>query len=157
LVFTPTLYCNVSDIWMETSKWRRMMVSLAGLWVELVIAAICTHLWWFSATGLFHSLCLNLMIVCSVNTFVFNGNPLLRYDGYFVLSDWLEIPNLQQQSMGMLRAKLSNWFCGFDGGEATGLPPGRQWILLGYGSAALFYRLSLTILVMWGLYRWLSP
>ncbi|MEI8017634.1 MAG: hypothetical protein WCH39_05495 [Schlesneria sp.] len=99
LVFTPCLYCNVSDIWMLSSKWQRMAVSAAGIAIEATIAAACTFLWWFSEPGLFHSICLNLMIVCSVSTVVFNGNPLLRYDGYFILSDWLEIPNLYPQSV----------------------------------------------------------
>jgi putative peptide zinc metalloprotease protein len=157
LVFTPTLYCNVSDVWMVKDKWKRIAVSVAGMWVEAVIAATCTLLWWLSAPGLFHSLCLNLIFLCGVSTFIFNGNPLLRYDGYFVLSDWLEIPNLQQQAAATIRARLCQTFCGFDPGEGTDLSSRRQSSLLAYGLASAGYRLMLAFLILWGIYHWLSP
>ena len=155
LVMTPTLYCNVSDMWMVRDKWKRIAVSAAGMWVEATIAAVCTILWWFSTPGLFHSLCFNLMFLCSVSTIVFNGNPLLRYDGYFILSDWLEIPNLQQQSLGQLRAGLAKWFCGIPNRDVHTAP--RRVLLTGYGIAALAYRLMLTFLILWSLYLWLQP
>src|SRR5262249_36200893 len=68
LVFTPCLYCNVSDSWMLPSKWQRIAIAAAGMYVELFLAAACTLLWWFSAPGIFNSLCLNTMLVCSVGT-----------------------------------------------------------------------------------------
>lgn len=157
LVFTPTLYCNVSDIWMLKSKWQRIAVSAAGMWVEAVIAAICTLLWWFSEPGLFHSLCLNVMFLCGVSTFLLNGNPLLRYDGYFVLADWCEIPNLQQQSMAAVRNQLSRWFCGFELDDSGGLTVRRHLGLLTYGVASSIYRVLITSLMLWGLYHWLKP
>ena len=92
LVMTPCLYCNVSDSWMLPSKWQRAMIGAAGMYVEVIIASICTFLWWYSKPGLLNQLCLSTMFVCSVSTIVFNGNPLLRYDGYYILSDMLEIP-----------------------------------------------------------------
>ncbi len=157
LVFTPTLYCNVSDIWMVRNKWQRIAVSAAGMWVEAVIAATCTLLWWFSVPGLFHSLCLNLMILCGVSTFVFNGNPLLRYDGYFVLADWLEIPNLQQQAAMAVRGQLSSWFCGFDAEASDDRLTHHYWGLLAYGVASSAYRVLLTFFILWGLHHWLEP
>lgn len=157
LVFTPTLYCNVSDMWMVSDKWKRIAVSAAGMWVEAVIAAACTLLWWFSAPGLFHSMCLNLMFICGVSTFLFNGNPLLRYDGYFVISDWLEIPNLQQQSAGAIRGWLSSWFCGIPDYWASHESRGRRSMLITYGLASVAYRVMLTFLILWSLYYWLQP
>ncbi|MBS0206525.1 MAG: hypothetical protein JSS49_26855 [Planctomycetes bacterium] len=157
LVFTPTLYCNVSDMWMVRDKWQRIAVSAAGMWVEAVIASTCTLLWWFSAPGLFHSLCLNLMFICGVSTIVFNGNPLLRYDGYFVLADWLEIPNLQQQSAATVRGWLAWWFCGFGDRGDKGQPFSRTGLLLGYGFASMIYRTMLTFLILWSLHLWLAP
>lgn len=157
LVFTPTLYCNVSDIWMLKSKWQRIAVSAAGMWVEAVIAAVCTLLWWFSEPGLFHSLCLNVMFLCGVSTFLLNGNPLLRYDGYFVLADWCEIPNLQQQSTAAVRNQLSRWFCGVDLGDMASLSGRRHLGLLTYGMASSIYRVMVTSLMLWGLYHWLKP
>ena len=103
LVFAPCLYCDVSDSWMFVSKWRRAAVAAAGIYVEVVLAAIAAALWWSSEPGLFNALCFNVMLVGSINTFLFNGNPLLRYDGYYVLSDLIEIPNLAEQSSTALR------------------------------------------------------
>src|SRR5262249_12722130 len=99
LCLSPCLYCNVSDAWTMPSKWHRIIISFAGIYVELIIAAIATFVWWNSASHPFvYNLSLSLMIVCSVSTVVFNANPLMRYDGYYVLADWLEIPNLRERS-----------------------------------------------------------
>ena len=98
LVLTPCLYCNVSDSWMLPNKWHRAWIGAAGMYVEIVIASICTFLWWFSEPGLLNQLCLSTMFVCSVSTMMFNANPLLRYDGYYILADVMEIPNLRQKA-----------------------------------------------------------
>src|SRR5262249_51552197 len=87
LVFTPCLYCNVSDSWMLPGRRERILISAAGVIAELVLAAVAAFLWWFSQPGLVNSICFNVMLVCSVTTLAFNANPLLRYDGYFVLAD----------------------------------------------------------------------
>ena len=157
LVFTPCLYCNVSDIWTLPNKWKRMAVSAAGIMVEATIAAICTFLWWFSEPGLFHSICLNLMVVCGVSTLLFNGNPLLRYDGYFILSDWLEIPNLQQQGAETVRRRLANWYFGSDRSMLRPASIRQETILFAYGIASSVYRVTLTFSVLWVLHRWLAP
>lgn len=157
LVFMPTLYCNVTDIWMVRDKWKRIAVSAAGLWVEAVIASVCTLLWWFSAPGLFHTLCLNLMFLCGISTFVFNGNPLLRYDGYFVLADLLEIPNLQQRSASAVRERIANWYCLPSQFSDENSPLHRQWLLVLYGIASMLYRTMLTFVILWSLYQWWRP
>ena len=157
LLLTPCLYCNVSDAWTLNSKWKRMSVSAAGIAVEATLAACCTFLWWFSEPGLFHSICLNLMFVCGVSTFLFNGNPLLRYDGYFMLSDWLEIPNLQQQSAESVRGHLANWYFGigrrFDRAGSSHSDMG----LFVFGVASTVYRTILTFSILWLLFRWFEP
>ncbi len=114
LFFTPCLYCNVSDAWLFPGKWPRIAVSAAGIAVEVFLAAIATFLWWFSIPGVFNTLCLNIMIVCSLNTLLINGNPLLRYDGYYVLADLLDVPNLGQQSRWLLGRLLAGFFLGSD-------------------------------------------
>ena len=112
LVFTPCLYCSVSDSWMFPSKWRRMAVAAAGIYVELVLAAIGFFLWWSTQPGTFNALCLNLAIVCSVSSFLLNGNPLLKYDGYYVLADFVETPNLWQRSRNLVFGGLRQWCTG---------------------------------------------
>src|SRR5262249_34700948 len=77
LCFSPCLYCNVSDAWTLPNKWQRIIISAAGIYVELIIAAISTFVWWNSSSHPFvHNLSLSLMVVCSVSTVVFNANPL---------------------------------------------------------------------------------
>ena len=157
LVFMPTLYCNVSDVWMVQDKWKRIAVSSAGMWVEAVIAATCTLLWWYSTPGLFHSMCLNVMFICGVSTFVFNGNPLMRYDGYFVLADWLEIPNLQQQSMAAVRTRLAQWYCFPDNPGTAKRFRTVNGCSFPTESRRQPIALPLTFLILWSLYRWLRP
>jgi putative peptide zinc metalloprotease protein len=98
--FLPLLYCDVSDSWLQRDRIRRMHVAAAGIAVELFLAAIFGLLWLASVPGMLHSFFLNVMLLCSLNTVLVNGNPLLRYDGYYVLSDLLQIPNLGPQARG---------------------------------------------------------
>ena len=73
-------------------------IGAAGMYVELILATIATFIWWYAEPGWIQDLSLQIMLVCSVSTVLFNGNPLLRFDGYYILSDLLEIPNLYQKS-----------------------------------------------------------
>ena len=126
LVLTPCLYCNVSDAWRFPNKWHRIIVSAAGIYVELILAALATFGWWFSEPGLFHSLCLSVMVVCSINTVVFNGNPLLRYDGYYILADLVEAPNLAERA-GMVFRRIVAGLVGDRPQYEDPLMPERNW------------------------------
>ncbi len=77
LVLTPCLYCNVSDSWMLPNRWHRAAIGAAGMYVELVLASICTFIWWFTEPGPLNYICLNVMFISSVSTIMFNANPLL--------------------------------------------------------------------------------
>src|SRR5919109_97265 len=115
LCFSPALYCNVSDAWVLPNKWHRIIISSAGIYVELIIAAIATFVWWNSASHPFvNNLSLSLMVVCSVSTVVFNGNPLMRFDGYYILADWLEIPNLRDRSNRYLQRLVTEYCLGIE-------------------------------------------
>ncbi len=157
LAFTPCLYCNVSDSWMLPNKWHRVAVSAAGMYVELNLAAVCTFLWWFSVPGLLNSLCLNMVFVCSVSTLVFNGNPLLRYDGYFILADILEIPNLRQQSNTYARQSAARWFLGINQTNDRLLTDRRHGLLGAYFVASLVYRLFVIAAILWFVNAFLKP
>jgi putative peptide zinc metalloprotease protein len=99
LVFTPLPYVDATSAWAFGSKWRRAMVGMAGMLVEMFFAAIAAIAWTQTPSGTpLHGLCFNIMFIAGVSTLIFNGNPLLRYDGYYILSDLLEIPNLWQRS-----------------------------------------------------------
>lgn len=157
LVFMPCLYCNVSDAWMLANKWHRVAISGAGIAAEVVMAAICTLLWWSSEPGLFNSVCLNLMFVCSVSTVVFNGNPLLRYDGYYVLSDIVEVPNLHQQAASVAHSAGARWGLGIDRPLARLLPGrGHGWLGI-YWIASTAYRWAVVLAIAWLLSQALKP
>jgi len=157
LVLTPCLYCNVSDSWMLPSKWKRAAIGGAGMYVELVIASLATFLWWFSQPGMLNYLCLNIMFVCSASTILFNANPLLRYDGYYILSDLTEIPNLRQKASTILRRTLGSWMLGLPEPFDPFLPQRRQWLFALYAVAAAAYRWVLAFSIFWLLYRMFEP
>ncbi|MEM1304732.1 MAG: site-2 protease family protein, partial [Planctomycetota bacterium] len=141
LVLTPCLYCNVSDSWMLPSRWKRAAIGAAGMYVEVVLAAVCTFVWWFTDSDtLLNKLCLNVMFISSVSTILFNANPLLRYDGYYILSDLLEIPNLRQKAQQILSRTLGEWCLGLEPPEDPFLPKRNQgWFAL-YTVASAAYR-----------------
>ncbi len=157
LVLTPCLYCNVSDSWMLPNKWHRAWIGLGGIFVELVLASIATFIWFSSEPGLLNSLCLNTMFIASVSTIIFNGNPLLRYDGYYVLADVLEIPNLRQKATMVLSRKAGEWFLGMEPNEDPFLPERKQLLFALYSIAAAFYRWLVVFSILWFLYRVFMP
>jgi putative peptide zinc metalloprotease protein len=157
LILTPCLYCETSDSWMLRSKWRRMAIAAAGIYVELVLAASATFAWWFSQAGLFNSVAFNLMTVCSVSTLMFNGNPLLRFDGYYVLSDWLEIPNLQQKSTKLLQQTVARWCLGMPIESDAFMPRRRLWLFRLYAIAAFCYRWVVMAVILMTLNSFLEP
>ncbi len=140
LVFTPCLYCNVSDSWMLPNKWHRVFIGAAGMYVELILASIATWLWWFSEPGMFNFLCLSVMFICSVSTVMFNGNPLLRFDGYYIMMDILEIPNLRQKSTEILKRWFQQYCLGLELQENPFLPHRNKWAFALYTIAAVTYR-----------------
>jgi putative peptide zinc metalloprotease protein len=156
LVFTPCLYCDVSDSWMLPNKWKRAAIGAAGMYVEVVMAAVATYLWWNSHAGVFNQICLDVMFVSSVSTILFNANPLLRYDGYYILSDVLEIPNLRQKANSILGRIASHWCLGIKQPEDPFLPQRKLgWFAL-YAVASSLYGwfVSLSIfLFVWNVFK----
>jgi putative peptide zinc metalloprotease protein len=153
LVFTPCLYCNVSDSWMLPNKWQRAMIGAAGMYVELLIAGLATFGWWFSNEGMFNYLCLSTIFVCSVSTLLFNANPLMRYDGYYILSDLTEIPNLRQKATSILGRKLGKWCLGFKEYEDPFLPRRHQLFFAFYSIAATAYMWIVSVSILFFLYH----
>ena len=98
LVLMPVPYVDASAATVMRSRWRRALVGAAGMLVELIVAALAFYVWLAVEPGLVRAVCFNVMIVAGVSTLVFNGNPLLRYDAYYILADLIELPNLAQQS-----------------------------------------------------------
>ena len=157
LVFTPCLYCDVSDSWMLPSKWQRAAIGAAGMYVELILASLATFLWWNSHAGIFNQLCLDVMFVSSVSTLLFNGNPLLRYDGYYILSDLLEIPNLRQKATNVLGRLASRWCLGIKQPDDPFLPQRHLGLFALYAVASSAYGWLITASIFLFVWRVLEP
>ena len=157
LVFTPALYCNVSDSWMLPSKWQRAAIGAGGIYVELVLASLCTWVWWFSEPGMLHHLCLNVMFISSVSTIMFNANPLLRYDGYYILSDLMEVPNLWEKSRLILHQALGKWCLGLKPRSVPLLPTRKKFWLCVYAVLSSVYRWFVTFSILWFLNEVFKP
>jgi putative peptide zinc metalloprotease protein len=156
LFFFPCLYCDVSDCWRIPSKWKRIAISAAGIYVELLIAAMATFGWWLSDPGsVLHNLFLALMVVCSVNTVLVNANPLMRFDGYYILSDWLGVPNLAEQSSRVVRTACLRWLGVQTPSDATA--PRRRVVLAGYALVSYVYRWVAAGSCFYLLYTTLQP
>ncbi|MCA9173942.1 MAG: hypothetical protein KDB14_05590 [Planctomycetales bacterium] len=155
LVGVPCLYCDVTDVWLVRDKWRRIAVSGAGIAVELLLASLGFWLWWCSDPGWLHSVSLSVAVIGSVNTVLFNGNPLLRYDGYYMLADYWETPNLFQRSRRRLAAAL--WKCVTPSGESRPDRPAPDHLLLPYGLASVAYQLFVLAVIWWALWSALRP
>ncbi|MEK6259084.1 MAG: biotin/lipoyl-binding protein [Planctomycetota bacterium] len=158
LFFSPCLYCDVTDAWMLEKKSHRIAISMAGVYVELLISSLALWLWWLSAPGLFHQICLQVFLAGSVVTLLFNANPLLRFDGYYVLADLLEIPNLYQRSRQTIQRIAARYLLGFrlpDDARVSGNEP--LSILATYGLASMAYQVPLMLGMGLFVYGLLDP
>lgn len=150
LVFSPVPYVDASDSWSFQNKYKRIMVSAMGIFTELIIASISLVIWSVSDPGVVKTTALNSAVVASLSTILFNANPLLKFDGYYVLQDVLEIPNLYKRSQTYLVHLVSSYVVG----QKDSKPPAhergeRLWLLI-YGLSALTYRfVLLTIIVIY--------
>lgn len=112
LLFLPIGYVDASDAWMMDSRWKRIAVTVAGVYTELWIAALAALVWVHTQPGVIHSFALSLLFVATVSTLLFNLNPLLRFDGYYLLSDLLDIPNLRTKAIKWFGGNLKKFFFG---------------------------------------------
>ena len=106
MVFTPYFFVNVSDCWTMPNRLHRILVSAAGIYVELIFASLATFLWAVVQPGWFQNFLFNVIVITSVSTLVFNANPLMRFDGYYILTDLIEIPNLQGKARTLIQHKI---------------------------------------------------
>jgi len=155
LFFTPCLYCDTTDSWKLRSRWQRAAIAFAGIYVELIIASLAAIVWLCTRDGLAHSLAANIMLVCSIDTVLVNANPLLKYDGYYILSDLWGVPNLSDQgreaSWSILRGFL------------TARAPQQDhldrnvWCLAVYSLGSFIYRTLVLFIILWLAWHVLTP
>ena len=135
LLLMPCLYCNVSDAWLFPEKSQRLWVTFAGAYFELFLWALAVFAWRVTmGDTVVNYLAFLVLSACGVQT-LFNFNPLLKLDGYYLLSDWLEVPNLQQRASSFAKGWLRRLLWG--AARPAAEPRGR--LLLTYGLISFLY------------------
>jgi len=146
IVFTPCAYVDATACWGFKKKSHRLIVCLAGMYIESTIAALAVFVWAFTEPSLLHSAAYNVIFLATVVTVLFNVNPLMRYDGYYILSDMVEIPNLRARASQYVGTLYKRFFLGI---RSPGTPQSRRMkaILACYGFAASLYRIVLVLAI----------
>ncbi len=147
LVLMPVPYVDSSSAWVFREKHRRLLVGAAGMMVELLLAAIALWLWLRVEDGLVRQLAFNIMLIGGISTLMFNANPLLRFDGYYMLSDALDIPNLSSRANQHLKHLAQRYLLGMDTSQSPASARGEAGWFTGYGIAAFFYRLAILFII----------
>jgi len=114
LVLIPCLYCNISDAWIMNKRSHKMWTSAAGIIAELLVAALAAFVWYFTPPGTLNSMALRVMILSGGYSVIFNANPLMKWDGYYILSDILAMPNLRANSVRYLGQFFRKYLLGMD-------------------------------------------
>lgn len=143
LVLVPVLYTDVNESWKLTSRRQRLAIGIAGVTAELCCAAIALCAWGFLPAGPARSVAFLVATTTWVTTVLLNLSPFMRYDGYYVLSDWLEVPNLHARSFALARWWLRETLFGFGDPVPEDFPPGRQKFLIAFALLTWLYRFSL--------------
>ncbi len=143
LLLLPVPYVDASSSATFRDKRQRIMVSGAGVMTELLFASVALLIWPRLEPGLVKSIAYNVIMIGGFSTLLFNGNPLVRFDGYYVLSDLLELPNLAQRSRSYLGYLVFRYLFGIkEAATPSGSAAEKRWYLL-YGIAAFVYRIVL--------------
>jgi putative peptide zinc metalloprotease protein len=145
LLFMPVPYVDASGSSAFPRKGQRALVAAAGMLTELLLASLALWVWLAVEPGAVRSLAFSVMLLGGLSTILFNGNPLLRFDGYFVLCDLAEVPNLAQRSSRLWLWLIKRFAFGLDQARAPEMAPGERKWLLAYAPLSLAYRLFITV------------
>ncbi|MEM7576862.1 MAG: hypothetical protein AAF328_05235 [Planctomycetota bacterium] len=150
LVLMPVPYVDASSSWAFRSKARRAFVAAAGMYVELALASIAAVVWATTSEGTaIHALAYNVMFIASVSTILFNANPLIRFDGYYILSDLTETPNLYQRSNDYMKYLVKKYVYRVRNPRSSAHRPAERWWLTLYGVTSMVYRVFLFAGILW--------
>lgn len=137
--FAPLAYVDVTSSWAFSSRWHRIHTAIAGIYIELLTAAVATICWLSASSEQASHLLYNIILMASLSTILFNANPLMRFDGYYILSDLLQIPNLASRGSEAVRHAARRVLLGLDSAAPT--ESGSRWqTLLAYGIAAALWK-----------------
>lgn len=144
LLLFPVLYTDATDVWRLPKRSQRIAISSAGVLVELLVAGLSTIGWAYTSPGLLNSVFFVLASLNWINTLIINLNPALRFDGYYILSDWMKIENLQTRSFALLRHYFYKIFLGLNlPNPEENISGSKRAGMLFYGLYTLFYRIAI--------------
>lgn len=147
LVFVPVPYVDASDTVALADKRQRMAVAAAGIVAELLLAALALTLWLNVDGGMLRDLAFGTLLIGGVSSLLFNGNPLLRFDGYYVLSDAIEVPNLATRANAWYGYLVRSHLFGVTSAVTPATAPGERRWLLAYAPLSWGYRLLIGIAI----------
>lgn len=148
LLLIPMPFVDVTSSWRFTNKFQRILTSAAGMIVELFVAAVAVLVWHFADPGPIRYHAENIIFVATVGTVLFNANPLMRFDGYYILADWLEIPNLYQHGRQYVKGLAKAAF--FAAPMPTLVESGsraRTIMIYGFASTIWFFVITVSLMV----------
>ena len=148
LVLTPVPYVDASASWGFRDKRQRMVVGAAGIAVELFLGALALFIWLGVEQGAVRAVAYNVMLITGVSTLLFNGNPLLRFDGYYVLADAIEIPNLGTRANKYLGYLFQRYVVGMRDADCPAEARGERTWLTVYGLASFAYRMFIMFVII---------
>lgn len=148
LVLSPVPYVEASASSAFASRWQRAIVGAAGMIVELVLAAIAAYIWVAVEPGTVRTLAYNTIFIAGISTVVFNANPLLRFDGYYILADLLEIPNLRQRANAYLGYLCERYLFGRDDAPASHATAGERGWFVAYAVSSFIYRVLVVVAIL---------
>jgi putative peptide zinc metalloprotease protein len=143
LVMVPVLYTDVNDAWKLPSRRQRLAIGLAGITTELACAALATFAWGSLQNGPARSVAFLVATSTWLTTVLLNASPFMRYDGYYVLSDWLEIPNLHSRAFALAQWWLRETLLGLGDPVPEDMPPHRRRLLVVFAFLTWIYRFTL--------------
>ncbi len=147
LVLIPFPYVDASSASNISDKYKRMVVGAAGMMVELFLASIALFVWLIVDSIFIQTICFNIMMIGCVSTLVFNGNPLMKYDGYYILSDYIEIPNLTGKSKQYLAYLAKRYLFKLNHNNGFDATTSEKAWYLNYGIFSFLYRISVVLLI----------
>lgn len=145
MVLWPVLYTDTSSAWRQPKRGPRLQIGAAGVITELCIAAWATLAWSFLPDGMLRSAAFMLATTTWILTLTVNLSPFMRFDGYFLLADLLNVPNLQPRAFALTRWQLRRWLFGLTDTAPEPFSPARKRVLLIYSIGTWIYRLFLFV------------
>ncbi|AEC20410.1 putative membrane Zinc metallopeptidase, M50 family [Pusillimonas sp. T7-7] len=153
LVMWPMLYTDTSESWRLNASRDRLMIAAAGITTELAIAGLSTLLWAVFPPGVIRQACFYLATTSWVLSLALNASPFMRFDGYFILSDWLDLPNLHERSGALARTALRRLLLGWDEPWPETFTPRLRQRLILFAWATWVYRLLIYLGIALAVYH----